>query len=682
MINASFMLQDLIGTLLGFLIFPLVLVIPGYLAGTTFDLFNFNRRFLPSRLVISLLLSVAISPILYYLLISYFSFNFALIATVSFALYFMCLLFKQRSQLLQNQEWRSFIFVALVWIVVAVFLLIDLQWGEHELYFNVASFDHTTRVSIIDAMSRTGVPPINPSYYPGHYEKLTFLYFFWYILGSIIDVIGGKFVDARAALFASIIWCGLALMAVIAFYLRLRNGRGDGKIWKQVMIGFASLLITGLDIFPALLLIGYGHSVFGDLEQWNEQITAWLGSLLWVPHHVAGFIAGFVGVALVHSVRGLSKKKQIVSLLFAGIAFASAIGLSVWVTLVFVIFWGLWMLITFVEREHRELLFPMVLAGVFAVLLSGSFLLGLAASNRGGDSGGTTLPITFTVRAFHFADAFMENTPNLIVQLVHLILLPVNYFFELGFFLFVGWIWIRRNISEIRKNPFYSAEVILLAVSFFLATFTRSTVIDNNDLGWRAWLPGQFILLIWGVDILPELAKFGSRRFSLSASMKYNLVLLVALGVSTTVLDAVLLRFGYYLTYGENAGHRIYSSRMAYSTINNTLPQDVIIQNNPIPGVDRPIGLYGMRQSVISARTAYGIPMGIYNNMVATVGAIFSMKDVQNWEKIDLLCKSNFIDELVISDEDALWASVPLLLQQRTPVYADDYYAVFSCSNK
>jgi len=86
----------------------------------------------------------------------------------------------------------------------------DLQWGNRELYFNVAALDQTTRVSVIDAMTRTGVPPVNSSYYLGHYVKLTFLYFFWYTLGSIIDFMGGSFIDAHRLIgiapFPSQVW--------------------------------------------------------------------------------------------------------------------------------------------------------------------------------------------------------------------------------------------------------------------------------------------------------------------------------------------------------------------------------------------------------------------------------------------------------------------------------------------
>ena len=679
---SNFTLQDVLGTVLAFCLFPLVIVFPGYVFGWAFNLFEFRRRLLPARLAISLLLSVAISPILYYLMASWFSLNIALIVTILIALVFIVLLIREKPTLPQNGPWRTLFWVSLGWLVLAIFSLIDLQWGDHELYFSVASYDHTTRVSITDAMTRTGIPPINPSYYPGHYLKLTFLYFFWYILGSMIDFIGGSLIDARTALFASIIWCGLALMAMVAFYLRLRNGRDErdkAKIWQRVFIGFASLSITGLDILPTILLMRSGNGAIGDLEHWNEQITAWVGALLWVPHHVASLIAGFVGVMLIHSVRGQSRTKQFTALVFSGIAFASALGLSIWVTLIFVLFWGTWMLFLYFQKEQRALLFPMFIAGVVALLLAGPFLLGLLSSGSGAEAG--ALPIALTVRSFRFADIFLENSSLLWKSLIRLIFLPLNYFFELGFFALTAFIWLTSHKDDLRKNPYYFAETLLLAVSFFIGTFTRSTLIENNDLGWRAWLPGQFVLLTWGVDVLSQFTTSSQKLPTLSSRTKYSLVALAAIGIATSLLDITLLRFGYKIAFGPEVGYHIFSARQTYTVINQTLPEDIIVQYNPIGSVNRPSGLYGMHQSAISDRTAYGVPLDEYSAKVAAVSEIFKMKKNQSWDSLDALCKEHSIDVIVIVESDPLWESLDLLERQRTSLYADDYYAAFTCGN-
>jgi hypothetical protein len=89
-----------------------------------------------------------------------------LFVTFYIALLFIFLIIYEKPAFLQRGSWRALLLILFGWLVLSALSLVDLQWGECELYFSVASYDHTTRVSIIDAMMRTGVPPINPSYYP------------------------------------------------------------------------------------------------------------------------------------------------------------------------------------------------------------------------------------------------------------------------------------------------------------------------------------------------------------------------------------------------------------------------------------------------------------------------------------------------------------------------------------
>ena len=238
----------------------------------------------------------------------------------------------------------------------------------------------------------------------------------------------------------------------------------------------------------------------------------------------------------------------------------------------------------------------------------------------------------------------------------------------------------KSHKDDLRKNPYYFAEILLLGASFFIGTFTRSTIIAN-DLGWRAWLPGQFVLLIWGVDVLSQFTNSSQKLRIRSSRTKYNLVVLAVIGIATTILDVTLLRFGYNFAFGQEVGYRIFSARQAYTVINQTLPEDVIVQYNPAGAVNRPSGLYGMRQSAISDRTAYGVPLDQYNAKVAAVSEIFKLKNVQSWDSLDALCKEHFIDVIVIVESDPLWKSLDLLERQRASLYADDYYAAFTCGN-
>src|SRR5258706_4930037 len=679
MAETNFMLQDIRSTLLGCSLFPLVLIMPGYVVGWALNLFDFRARLVHSRLALSLLLSVAISPVLFYLLASFLSFSATFLVTALFFMAFVVLVIVDRPAfpLFHNKAMKWVFICAILWIAIALFLLVDIQIGR-ELFFSVVSYDQTTRISIVDAMSRTGVPPVNPSYYPGYPVQMNFLYFFWYILSRMVDQIGGSQVDARGAFFASTIWCGIALMCTIAFYLRMRISKNSMNIWALALIGISLLTVSGLDFLPVSFAMRYAGGVVSDIEHWNEQITGWFGSLLWVPHHVAAMIACLVGVMLALSMRGQTIKRQYILMVVAGIAFASAFGLSVWVTFVFVLFWGVWIVIHFVGQKDINLVLPMIFAGIVALALSVTFLLGIFSSVGAGGSS-TGFPITFEVRAFSIADQILLSSSRTVHSILRLILLPFNYFLELGFYFLIGILWLRQKYKEAKDNPLYAMEMILFWVAFFVGTFMRSTVIENNDLGWRAWLPAQFILLIWGVDIFSQFLPFTIPRVDLSGRTKLNLLILAVLGISKKFLDFSLLRSSYYLALGHEVGNRIYSARQAYAVINQTLPEDVVVQYNPASTINRPIGLYGMRQSAISDRTAYGIPTDIYLAKATAVQRIFNLQNISDWLMVDNLCREHFIDVLVIVDGDKLWDSLNVLKLARPPLYMDKYFAVFTC---
>jgi hypothetical protein len=159
-----------------------------------------------------------------------------------------------------------------------------------------------------------------------------------------------------------------------------------------------------------------------------------------------------------------------------------------------------------------------------------------------------------------------------------------------------------------------------------------------------------------------------------------NLIFLALFGVLSTLLNVGLLRFEPILA-GSEFGARNLSARKAYTTILQTLPSDIVVQYNPSSYVNRPAGLYGMRQSAISDRTAYGISTEIFLERVATVGGIFTLDAIPNWQPVDDLCEQYFIDVLVIENTDPLWKSIDVLKADRQPHYLDDTFAVFSCGS-
>jgi hypothetical protein len=698
--SLNYTVQDLIKSQIAFLIFPIIFVIPGYVVGWVLDLFDFKKRLFATRFVIAIVLSISLSPIVTFLTWNLISVNATFIVLTLFVAIFIYILLRTKSRKLQNKIGRLQLIALLTaagWSILSIFSLIDIQWDDR-LYYTVVSYDYATRIAIINAMTRSGVPAVNPSYFPGYPVLLKYLYYFWYIPCSLVDQIGGSLVDGRDAMIASISWCGLGLMAIIALYLRLRNPEKGPVAWKAGLLGSSLLLVSGLDFIPALFLmirsrLSTGSSfLLGDIEHWNEQITAWVGALSWVPHHVAALIACLTGMLLLHSARGRSITRQLKLMTIAGLAFASAVGLSVYVTFVFVIFWCIWMIILFLQKERR-LCTVMAFAGLVALLAASPFLIGLLEG--GASSPNQELPIAFAVRFFGPITPYLVNFPATLKSIIYLIFLPINYLLELGFFLITGLLWIQQNGKPgWQNNPYHLAEIILILVTVLIGSFVRSTVIGSNDLGWRVWLFGQFVLLIWSTDVIihifPGLRIQRGTILSFTNQNNWRLVrILLILGLITSIVDVSLLRiwpilvdngiagFPNGFSSDTQLGRRTFAAREAYEFINHTSPVDIHIQQNPNDLINRPLGLYADRQTIISGLTAYGVSQNDFMIHSDSVKSIFGSET--SWTEIDQSCIENNIDIIVVNDEDTLWKYLLVLDQARKPIYQNPFYAVYSC---
>ncbi len=657
----NFTLVDAFGVLLGSLLFPLVMLIPGYVLGWVFDLFDFRHRLLGTRLAVGVLLSLAFSPVLFYLTSLLFSMQAAFALLAIFAIFFLFLLVREWHIFRADVRWKFFIWLGAAWMAFVTLSLVNLQWGN-QLWLSIVAFDQTGRVSIVDAVTRSGVPPANPSYFTGEAVPLTYLYYFWYILCSLVDGLGVSLVDARAALNASSVWAGFGLIAAVLFYLQQRNG----SAWQGMWRGVALIAVSGLDALPAAMLMLATGQVIGSVDVWNTWIVSWASSAMWVPHHVAALTVGMTAILLLHYTRRATLSNRCAYPLFAGAALASAFGLSVWVTFVFAVFWITWFTVLLLRRE-RDFALSVFLSAFAALLFSVPFLVGLLSSPSAGG-----LPISVEVRSFLQLESAAKDLPAFEHSLLMLAALPFNYLFELGFFFLAGMLWLSsRNAKAVFSNPFYLAEALLLAVTLLIGSFLRSTL-GSNDLGWRSWLVGQFVLLVWGVDVwlsAPDLPS-STRRILLSFAV---------LGAFTSVMDAALLRTAWVRMTSVEESRRYYSARLAYEFIRDHTPEAAIIQTNPADYVDRPSGLYGSRQMVVSNRTPYETDIHAdYQSLASGLIPLFSGK-LTDWQTMDEVCAWHGVNVLIFDDTDPAWKTLNALTTRRAPLYANLHYIVFAC---
>jgi len=701
---------DFFGTLLACVLFILVFVSPGYILGWALNIFGFRN--LPRIIAhfFAIILSNAVLPIVVYLSYKYISgiFIIAVILVLGAAyLGIQTFSFLQHRNnnsadpLDEGSQYKSSLFTFLgIWVIFSTILIIDLQIGNR-LYFTTVSYDYSTRIAVVDAISRTGVPPINPGYYPNHPAELTYLYYYWYILVSIVDQLGGTIVNARQAMTAGASWAGISLIAITTVYLHYRS-EDENKSLASALIGTRLLFVSGLDFIPVMILFVWsryalGMSIFnGRIEGWNMPIMSWLHAVTWVPNHVSAAIACLT--AMIFFLLTVDKKgeQKLLASMLSGLAFASALGTSVWITLTFAVAWIIWAGIFALRRVDKYLFWNMVLAGAIGVLLSVPFIAGLTTE---GNTGGNHI-VELYVRPFYLLSALFDDLPGVLHNLFNLLLLPANYLMELGFFFLVGIYWL-GNYKKLglQKQHYYIAEAILLGVVVLLLSFFRSSVIFINDLGIRAWLLGQFVLLIWSTDLIKPWVRgvpigISSIFKTLPAIFRGENIArsFLIIGLMTTFLEAVATRtwpmlvdlniagFPNDLSSDTNLGNRTYAGKLAYEFIDRHIGNDIVIQNNPYSVQDRPSGLYSTGQMAISDRTDYGVPSSVFQSMQKDIGIIFK-QSYSNWDGIDQICKKHSIDVIVVNDTDQLWESLNVLKTFRAPLYWNSYYEVFACGD-
>jgi hypothetical protein len=682
------MRADVAGCLAAVALFPLFLFIPGYAAAWALDLLAFRRRTTAFRIALSIPLAIALCPIITYLAGRFASMRVVWLIYAAAAVYFLSVLRRGRNRF--TRDMLTFCAIAAVWLGVALYSLIDFQIGDR-LYLPTSAIDHSLRSAVVHAISSTGVPPQNPFFWPGHGVKLRYHYF-WFLMCSLVDQAGGALVSPRQALMAGTFWCGLGLMGLLAIYLRLA-ARQDCPLTRRLRIGLLLLGITGLDLIPAaffmLLYAKGGINVFlPSVEWWNEHVDWFLYSSVWAPHALAATISCFLALLLLWKAAEPQERAGMLRhALAAGVALASGAGESIYVSFVFAVFLLLWTAVTVWKRCLRETS-ALVAAGITAVALSLPYLSDLSGPASG--SGGGLFQ--FTVRSFTLAALvpfFKNSSEHVRLLFVNLPLEPVNYLLEFGFFFAAGCIWVQKRRRQQRPLSREELSCALLAgTSITICTFMKS-VIGCNDLGWRGMLPAQFVLLLWGIELL---ARWRSEHY-FSDNQKAVLGLFLILGAAGTMCDLVLVRLYPVMADAgkvppldwmgpdRQVGKRTYASRAAYEWVHQAIPETAVIQANPNVSFQETFSMYYADRRNVAADTgcltAFGGDPAECPDVVRPIERIYAAAD-----SLRKLCERIPADLLVAKDTDTVWANRNSWVWTERPLYANAYVRLFACKSE
>jgi hypothetical protein len=410
------------------------------------------------------------------------------------------------------------------------------------------------------------------------------------------------------------------------------------------------------------------------VDWWNsDQVTGWLDSAFWVPHHLAGMLACMTAFLILWvEWQAPVKRLRWQAILGAGIALASAGGLSVYVTFAFAGFLAVYAAVAFFRREYSVLL-TLVLTGVVALLLGAPFLLELSAAGSAGTAGQGSSFMKLGIRFFqpaHVVLALVHHDTPLWLHLSDFFLLPVNFLLELGVLFLIGVIKIRQWMrSERPFLPSDFAAVVMLTVTLLISIFVRSNTIKANDLGMRGMLIVQFVLVLWGADVLIEWRSGKTISHDLAIRLSFaTLGLAITFGAATNAYELVLLRSFTLVTEagvdpgtnlinpGKNFAARAFFARQLYEWLDHHTARSSVEQHNPSDLYDPVPGLYSDRQMGMLdkyAAVSFGGDPREGQVMEGDLTTIFNPGPGS--VDIDGICERYKINYLVVRSGDPIW---------------------------
>lgn len=699
----NFTVADLVQTTLATFAFALFLLPSGYLLGVGSNAFGFRSRSSAERLLFSTAFSIAATPICSVLLIRYFSFRstfvvFLLLTVIALAT--LILQVPQQGHLFSSIRRSTWIFVGMLfaWFVVVQISLTDIQ-VEHRLYVSYVAYDYSVRVPLIEAAVRHGVPPLNPFYGLGKIPILRY-YYYWYVVCALPMQLFG--IGARACLVASVFWSSLGLASIIPLFVKYCVEETEHLRGKSV-IAVALLAVTGLDLLPFGAMASHYRVLLGDMEWWDpDQVSSWLGSLLWVPHHVAGLTACMAGFLAISNIDEDSALRQRVwTVVLSGLAFASAAGLSVYVTVTFAAFAIVWTMVVLWRRRYKTFA-GNVLAGVLSLLLSWPYLSDLLSKHAvtGSGSGTGERFAFFAVRSIpDVGDVFGRlGVHPLFLKILDAPILLIVYFLEFGFFFVTMALcfrrdWRRRHSLTTQRQMCW----VMFAVCLLLMTFVKSDTTGSNDLGFRGMLVVQFVLLIFAA---PTAYDYLSRKGAIVAEgkpvrwIRAALISTLTLGVAGTACQLVLLRF--YPPLADEGrlvrsesflgapgfGERTFWLRQGYGRLGHLISPTAAIQYNPLGSEVFVEHLYSGRQAIMGddgCGSAFGGDISACKKAMPYVSSAFNDPDtVRSWN-LDGFCDSFHVSVLVANDTDAVWGDRNSWVWNRPALIANPSMRAIRC---
>jgi hypothetical protein len=544
--------------------------------------------------------------------------------------------------------------LALLWWLLLAAAVVDVDIGAR-LYQSLITFDMVKHAATIESIAQYGLPLHDPFY--ARAEPAGY-YYYYYIWGALVRWIAGGLVDGRMAFAATAFWSGLAFVALLWRVAKDADLIRIGRDRRFLLIATLLCFATGLDLVPTLLDYLATGAAARQVDYWNEEIRFALTSMMWVPHHLGGFIAAWCGVLLLHRAATLPSPRFVLAGL-AGISFATAFGMSAWIALGAAPALLLWVLLEG-RRGRPQLLLLAAVSALVALLFAAPQFFDLL---QGRVSDG--VPVQLWIRRVSGFQYDGAGTPQALLVLA---LLPIGYALEFGLFALGGNLYLRlygrsKMAGPATGRPIRSFLLIGFLTSLLIVSFVRSSII-NNDLGWRIIWFAQFAAMIWTAAVVQSMAPqspFASAGRGILRPGAIGWIFLF-IGVAGNGWDMVGLRVKLpdpATTFSGPVNRwplDDMAQRWAYDWANDHLPHRAILQHNPAQLYRIfDFGLYGRNRVALAdgAANLFGVSAAMAQHRRDAIRPIFERRLTP--AQIGGVARANRIDYLLFVAVDPVW---------------------------
>jgi hypothetical protein len=416
-------------------------------------------------------------------------------------------------------------------------------------------FDHS-KIAIIDAMTRQGLPPVNPIFGEFAPGQLSY-YYLWHFSAAELALplrVSGWEADVALTWFTA--FAALVLMMGLAVWLSKRSSTAVVVV----------ILAAGTSLWEVFRLL-FGSVNLEPFLASPSGFAGWLFQAAWVPQHAMSASCVIAAMLLLLE---YAKRQRLVVLLTLVVIVVAGFESSAFVggvTFAIAAIAAAPILLAAAEPKKRiRFALGLGAAGVLVICLAAPFILDQLATVK---SRGGGIPIVIR----HFAvlgDMFSPALRHVLdLPAYWLILLPIE--FPATFFagVIALAVLLRSTLSGPEKTA-VAALATLAATGLIIPWLLVSTLGDNNDLGLRAVLPAAMILIVAAAAGMLR----SPRRALIAATALIGLILAVPGTVSM---------IQYNFTGSPNADGRIFAaSPELWAAVRRYAPPTARVANNPL----------------------------------------------------------------------------------------------------